>query len=170
MLENINDFKRIFTEMGYQEQINSLIGKEKSQLRQKIRAQVEADKLDEGYVKNLLRILDFFPKDRLSIKVIPFSDEPNLRIVGPLQRAHLRERLEDIRFKYGASPVDNWAVFGQVAAVPRKDEARSPQDLTFSSELEEAFQTVFDSLLGIDDEFRIRYPEIAITPIAVYRD
>lgn len=126
--------------------------------------------MDDKYVKNVMKILDTFVKDRLIIKALPFNTDPNIRIVGPLQRDLLRDRLDDIRFKFGSSPAADWTVFGQIASVPQEHESRTNRTLAFSNDIERAMHQVFDAMRGIEDQFRVGYPEIAITPIAVYRD
>ncbi len=170
LLSNINDISRILTEFTYQGRLDAASGKAKAVLNQEVQKAVAENKMDDRYVSNLMKILNIFVKDRLIIKSMPFADDPNIRIVGPLQAFHLRDSLNDIRFKFGSSPSVEWTVFGQIAAVPPKNELRTQPSLVFSNDIEGAMNTVFDSLRGIEDQFRVTYPEIAITPIAVYRD
>lgn len=170
LLKNFNDLSRIVTEFSFQERLQSADSKERSDINRELQKAIGAGKLDDKYVKNLIKLFDLFVKDRLIIKVLPFSADPNIRIVGPLQRELLRENLDDIRFKFGSSPTESWTVFGQIAAVPQVSESRSTLEFSFSNEIEQALDNLFKSIRGIEDQFRVRYPEIAITPIAVYRD
>lgn len=170
LLEHFIEIIKITVGFSYRDRLKAATGKEKAAIRQEIDRAVAAVGIDESYLKDLRRLFDVFLKDRLLIKVIPFPGDPNIRIVGPLQPMLLRERLEDIRYKFGSSPAADWAIFGQIAAVPQENETRGVLDLSFSNQLDQALQAMFDSIRGIEDQFRVTYPEIAITPIAIYRD
>lgn len=170
LLKNFNDLSRIVTQFSYQGRLQAADGKDKATIKHGMDRAIAASKLDDNYVKNLMRLFETFVKDRLILKSMPFGGDTDIRIVGPLQPALLRVRLEDIRFKFGSSPTAEWTVFGQIAAVPQEHESRTANNLTFSNDIDSAFQRLFESLRGIEDFFRVTYPEIAITPIAIYRD
>lgn len=170
MLDNFNDISRILTNFSYRDRLQAAEGRQKEAIKKEMDQKAAASKLDENFVKNLKKLFDLFLKDRLIVRIIPFLDEPNIRIVGPLQPLLLRESLEDIRFKFGSSPVADWTVFGQIAAVPQEHETRATLDLTFSNDMDQALEVIFSALRGVEDQFRVTYPEIAITPIAIYRD
>lgn len=170
LLSNFNDISRIVTEFAFQERLQSSDGKARAEVNNELQKTIAARKLDDKYVKNLMKIFDLFVKDRLILKVLPFASDPNIRIVGPLQQSLLREKLDDIRFKFGSSPTAEWTIFGQIAAVPQELESRTSRALAFSNDMERAMHTVFEAMRGFEDQFRVSYPEIAITPIAVYRD
>lgn len=170
MLDNLNDISRILTSFSYQERFQGASGKDKEMINREMTREISNNKLDDNYVKNLKKLFDLFLKDRLILRVVPFLDDPNIRVVGPLQLSLLRESLEDIRYKFGSSPTTDWTVFGQIASVPQEHNAREALNLTFSNDLDRALEGVFESLRGVEDQFRVTYPEIAITPIAIYRD
>lgn len=170
LLDNANDLMRITTNFAYQERIRAATGQAKSEIEQKKNSEIKSHKLDDRLVHDLKKIFDTFLRDRLVIKVLPFPEDPNIRIVGPLQFDYLRERLENIRFKFGSSPVEEWTVFGQIAAVPQEHEIRVNLDLKYSNQIDLALERMFASLREVEDNFRVTYPEIAITPIAIYRD
>lgn len=170
LLANMNDILRITTRFSYTDRLNNATGGARSAIEKQMNEEIAAGKLDDRYVKDLQKLFGLFLKDRLVIKVIPFPEDPNVRIVGPLREELLREPMEDIRFKFGSSPATAWTVFGQIAAVPQEHETRAELDLAFSNDLDRALQVIFDSLRGIEDQFRITYPEIAIMPITIYRD
>jgi hypothetical protein len=170
LLSNFNELAKAINEVSHHDRIRAATGKDKDIANIELQKVIAGSKLDDKYLRNLMRIFEHFVKDRLVIKAIPFQDDPNIRIAGPLQRALLRENLDDIRFKFGSSPLDDWTVFGQIAAVPPKNDSRANRQLAFSNELDRALHELFGSLRGIEDQFRVTYPEIAITPIAVYRD
>lgn len=170
LLANMNDILRITTRFSYMERLSNAVGRDRTAIEQQMNQEINTAKLDDKYVKDLQKLFSIFLNDRLVIKVIPFPEDPNVRIVGPLREEFLRESMEDIRVKFGSSPATEWTVFGQIAAVPQQRETRAELDLAFTNDLDRALQSVFDSLRGIEDQFRITYPEIAITPIAIYRD
>lgn len=170
LLKNFNDISRIVTQFSYQNRLQAAEGRERATIKQEMDRTIAAAKLDDNYVKNLMRLFETFVKDRLIIKAMPFSGDTDIRIVGPLQPALLRDLLEDIRFKFGSSPVADWTVFGQIAAVPQQHGSRTASNFTFSNDIDRVLQQLFESIRGIEDSFRVTYPEIAISPIAIYRD
>lgn len=170
LLDNYNEIIRTVIEFSYDQTLNSASGNQKAIIRKQIESEISKASLDKSYVKKLRHLFDIFTGDRLAITVAPFPDEPDIRIVGPLQHQLLRECLEDVRFKFGTQPGSNWTVFGQIAAIPRKEEQRSGFEFTYSNDLNRAINTLFDSIRVVEDQFRITYPEIAITPIAIYRE
>lgn len=125
--------------------------------------------LSKDLQKAIQTLLDNFYKDRVVIKNIPFVDKPNFRFVGTLNQSYLRESIENIIYKYGTAPRDEWYMFAQVASIP--DTENSQLDISFNkNELEKGMQTVFDALRDVEKAgLSISFPEIAVTPIAIYR-
>lgn len=121
-------------------------------------------------IKNALKVfLSNFYGDRVVIKNIPIIERPNFRFVGTLNKLYLRESIENIIYKYGTAPQDDWYMFAQVASIPNKN----TDELVMSfnqNELEKGLQSVFDALREIEKSgLSISFPEIAVTPIAIYR-
>ncbi len=170
LLDNINDLIGITIGFSHQQRLDAAVGKEKSSIQQQINQEISSSKLDEKYVKNLRKIFEIFLKDRLIIKITPFPEDSNIRIVGPLRIDMIRDSMDDIRYKFGSSPAAQWTVFGQIAAVPQVNDRRETLDLAFSDEFTRALQNMFSSVMGVEYFFRVNFPEIAITPIAIYRD
>jgi hypothetical protein len=171
LMKNLNDLVRITTEFAFQEKIaKATPGKERDGVLGEMNKQIAESSPGKEMVEKLLRMFELFQKDRLVIRVMPFPEQRNIRVVGPLQHALLRERLADIRFKFGSAPDAPWTLFGQIASVPPENEIRANQDLLFSNAIEGAVEVMMHALRGIEDQFRVRFPEIAVTPIAVYRD
>lgn len=129
------------------------------------KAQPDPQQLADFYL-----MLDVFHKDRLAISILPYRDVPGARVVGPLSKEMLRESLEDIRFKFGSAPAAPWTVFGQIAAIPQADETTKGFSETLPASFERTLNLLSDSLRIMDDEMRVGYPGIAITPIAIYRE
>jgi hypothetical protein len=125
--------------------------------------------LQKDIKKSIQTVLENFYKDRVVIKNVPFSEHPNFRFVGTLNQSYLRESIENIIFKYGTAPRDEWYMLAQIASIPNSDNAEL--DISFNqNELEQGMQTVFDALRGLETAgLSISFPEIAVTPIAIYR-
>lgn len=119
--------------------------------------------------KALQTFMENFYKDRIVIKNIPFVNHPNFRFVGTLNQEYLRESIENIIYKYGTAPQENWFMFAQIASIPNSNESKL--DISFNqNSLENSLQTVFDALREIEKTgLSISFPEIAVTPIAIYR-
>ncbi|MCY9304152.1 hypothetical protein [Bacillus spizizenii] len=60
-------------------------------------------------------------------------------------------------------------MFAQIASIPTNDQKEI--DISFNqNDLENGMQTVFDALRDIEKVgLSISFPEIAVTPIAIYR-
>ncbi|MBD1222370.1 hypothetical protein GLV94_02535 [Virgibacillus halodenitrificans] len=140
----------------------------------KERNKIVKDRIKEYNLPNDLKkaiqtFLDNFYKDRLVIKSVPFFDKPNFRFVGTLNPINLRENIENIIFKYGTAPQEDWYMFAQVASIPHSTENKV--DVSYNqNQIEKALQQVFEALRDFEKAgFSISFPEIAVTPIAIYR-
>lgn len=168
ILENLDDIlKAVIT--GEQSANKDFERLTKSQRNKKVQERVDSYNLPKDIQKALQIFLDNFYKDRVVIKNIPFADAPNFRFVGTLNQSYLRESIENIIFKYGTAPKDRWYMFAQIAAIP--DTSVNNIDLSFNeNELEKGLQTVFDAFRDSEKAgLSISFPEIAVTPIAIYR-
>jgi len=136
---------------------------------QKISEMKKSMTLDNKYVKGLIRFIDVFYKDRLIVKSLPFNSLPDLRFAGNLTKLSLREDISNIIYKYGTAPTTDWTIFAQLSFIPEeKREAITP--VINGNPIDLAFQKIFDSIRNVElDAQSVLYPEIAITPIAIYR-
>ena len=170
-LEQYNELMSIVTNLSVGPRIRAAETRaEQVKLQGERDRNVREKRMDEKEVKGMLQLFRFFLGDRLAIRVVPFESLPDHRIVGPLQRPLLRDSIEDIRYKFGSSPQSKWTIFGQVASVPPREDRVDSIELEFSNQLDESMDAIFAALRGVERYFRVSYPEIAITPIAVYRD
>lgn len=111
-------------------------------------------------------------KPRLAIKMMPNRDEQNLRLVGNLHPEFLREDIDTITFKYTSAPDAPWHMLAQVAAIPAENSSHSALQMPIPPEaqLEERLHQMFNALRLFERIMTsISYPEIAVTPIAIYR-
>lgn len=127
-------------------------------------------KLDPEWIKGFSVFFDTFYKDRVVIKLVPYSSDPSFRLVGNLNVDFLRDPIESITYKYGTSPTSSWTMFGQVAAIPPL-EGWQPLSLIGGAQIEAAFQNMFDQMRQVEIMAQsVVHPEVAVTPIAVYRE
>jgi hypothetical protein len=107
--------------------------------------------------------------------------ERGVRFVGILNRAHLREAIQDIIFKYGSRPQGDWTLLAQVTRIPTPEDDLNSMEartaLINQNSLEEAtnpgeMMKQALSMLNIFQEFMgsPTYPNIAMSPIALYRE
>ncbi len=126
--------------------------------------------LDKNMRSGFMLFFDLFYKDRVVIKSIPYKDNPDFRFVGNIDKTYLRDDISSIIYKYGTAPVSEWTIFGQVSSIPPED--RSHEGLNMSgTQIETALQGIFDAFRGVEIMAQcVMFPEIAITPIAIYRE
>lgn len=166
-LDDWNSFTKFVTWSAAESQTAGLPLKEKRKQHQQLQ---NAAALDRQLVDGLKLVFDIFYKDRISIEVWPFRELPDFRLRGPLQERFLRDSIRDIIFKFGTSPVADWTVFAQISAIPPQTPSESPSP-TAGSAIDLAIRNVFSRFRGFEQLAQsIVFPEIAITPIAVYRD
>jgi len=126
--------------------------------------------LPDNMVKFMNELIETFLKGRIIIKILPFDNSPMFRFTGILKKDYLRENILDIMYKFGTAPNHPWHMFAQVSAIPSEEQ----QGLTIApggNELETLFQSIFDGFRGFERSgLTVAFPEIAITPIAIYRE
>jgi hypothetical protein len=92
--------------------------------------------LEDKFIESLLVIIKTFYKNKLVLKVIPFSDNVFLRFIGTLNKKFLRDSVESILFKYGSLPVSEWKVFGQLSSIYPKGYQPKLQDEEYNKLIE----------------------------------
>lgn len=169
VLNDVNELIKTMTEFSFAARIAGTKGTERSRLEQEKNSTIKSAQINPQQVRGYSKILDQFYRDRLVVKILPF-DDPDVRIVGPLRPEFLRDRMDDIRFKYGSAPTAKWTVFGQVASIPSREIVAPPSGQYFSNEVEGAMDQMFVAMRDLERFFGVSYPEIAITPIAIFRE
>jgi hypothetical protein len=173
---NINDFAQMRMILEKYNDIGKFIANcsikgtpqyQKSDQFKKIKSEL---KIEHWMKEGLELFFDTFYKNRIVVKLIPFNDYPDFRFVGNLNKRFLRDDISSIIYKYGTAPVSEWTIFGQIASIPPKNRSSIKPEIG-GSELEVAIQKMFDSLREVEIIAQsVVYPEISITPIAIYRD
>ena len=133
------------------------------------RRQAQAMRLDKRLVDGLKLTFDLFYSERIAVRLTPFPELPDFRLVGDLNNRFLRDSLASITYKYGSSPVSEWTVFAQIAAIPPEKPPDFPKPIK-GSPIDIALQSMFDAYRDLERMSQsVAYPEISITPIAIYR-
>ncbi len=167
MLSNFNDLGKFFTRAS----LLSLAAHVSNQEKQRIAKQSKENRsMDRELLKGFELLFDVLYPNRTIVKLTAFPDHADFRLVGNLKPEHLRDDVDSIIFKYGTAPEADWAIFGQVASIPSESPVPEP-DPTRGSELDMAFHGMFSALREIERMAQsVVFPEIAITPIAIYRE
>jgi hypothetical protein len=125
--------------------------------------------------------------DRVRCSVYPFENHLSFNIAGNLRReCFVGSEVEDVLSAYGMRPNLQLSVFGIITALPLAKDCRpnlfSPAPTTNASEqqasntvqaqdMEQGLLPVLGAMEAAEAFIRpLRYPAIAIYPIAVYRD
>lgn len=167
LLENFNNLGKFFSYCKSMSLPAETSRKDKKLYEGKIQ---EGMTLDRKFLDGFKLFFDIFYKDRIIIKIMPFKSQIDLRFVGNLNKCFLRDSISSITYKYGTAPVAEWNIFAQIASIPPKDWKNEEISMS-GSEIETGLQKIFDTFRGIDIMARsVVYPEISITPIAIYRE
>ena len=130
---------------------------------------------DNKEIKEMATIIDAFFKDTISVAITNARD---CEFVGPLDRAHLREDIRDLIYKYSSAPPGEWVMLANIARVPEYEESEEQaiierlgdvdtDDGSTSRQIRQSMGLLngFQELMG-----SVSYPEVAVSPIAVYRE
>lgn len=121
-------------------------------------------------------LIETFFKNVMRVKVI---NGLGCSFVGPLNREHLREDIHGLIYKHGSVPKGKWSMLAEISRVPSPNE--DPEESfgdTMEQPNEEAEDSVsnqIDQVVTIFNGFQefvgsVSYPDIAVSPIAVYRE
>ncbi|MBA2871036.1 hypothetical protein HNQ85_001306 [Anoxybacillus calidus] len=168
ILENYNDIVKavVSGHISSNPEYANYSPKDKEKL---IKQQARENELPKEIKDSLLTFINNFFQNRIVFKCVPFINNPDFRFAGPLNPSFLRERIEDLIFKYGTAPKDEWYMFAQIASIPHS--AENTIDISeHQNEIEKGLQQVFDALRVMEKSgLSISFPEISVTPIAIYR-
>jgi hypothetical protein len=111
-----------------------------------------------------------FYRDRVVVKVRPLQYSPVATFAGVLRPEFLREPIDNIVYKYGVAPTAQWSMLAQIAAIPTEGQVAGPAPKT-GGEIEQSMMAVFDTMREVQTQVQsVSFPEIAVTPIALYRE
>lgn len=168
LIERFNDLGEFLTYCEMSKIPDDVSQKEKIRTKKEIKSK---HILDEKLKKGLEVVYDTFYGDLVVIRIGPYQGIPTFKLVGNLREEFLREDLHTIIFKYSTAPIAPWFIFGQVAAMPTEVQNLALEPNDTSNDLKKAIQQTFDRARDLEATAKlISFPEIAITPIAVYRE
>jgi hypothetical protein len=133
---------------------------------------------DESNLGQMGEFISMFRGDAVQIAMV---NSQETKFIGLLSRAHLREDIRSLIFKYGSEPQGTWTMLSHITRIP--EPGWSLQDMGKWNELfgeggSGEFASVNDmfefllSKLNVLQEFvgSVTYPSIAVSPVAVYRE
>ncbi len=125
-------------------------------------------------MKEMTTVIDTFFKDAIRVKI---TNTRGCEFIGPLAREHLREDIRDLIYKYGSAPEGEWVMLADVSRVPSPEDSEEEAIMerleeadsggSVSSQIGRAMPMLnaFQELFG-----SVSYPEVAVSPVAVYRE
>lgn len=109
-----------------------------------------------------------------------FKHSDDVVFVGTLERSFLREKARDFIFKYGGIPRTGWTMLAQIGQItePENKLGKLQQIVAKTSIQQSSSSTTTDIVNGLVEILNafqeslasVSYPDIAVTPIAVYRE
>jgi hypothetical protein len=176
----INDFANMRTYLDYFNKMAAFIAycsgvsgeddENPQDRKNRIKELEQSMKLDKKLIEGFKLTFDLFYKERVAIKLTPYEKYPDFRFIGDLNETCLRDKLSSITYKYGSSPVSEWTILGQVASIPPEEPHDIPKAMR-GAPIPLSLEGMFDAYRGLEQMAQtVVYPEIAITPIAIYRE
>lgn len=129
-------------------------------------------------IQDIGTFIDVFYGDVVQSTV---ENREGVRFVGVLNREHLREAIRDLIFKYGSHLQGDWTLLAQVTRIPEPEDVADGADslasLT-SNDPASKFSSISDAMATMVNELNafqefmgsVTYPDIAVSPIALYRE
>lgn len=121
-------------------------------------------------------LFETFFRNSIRVQIV---NEQGCSFIGPLDREHLREDIQDLIYKHGSRPKGEWTMLAEVNRVPLADE--NAED-TFGAMMEQQNEHAESSVSKQVDQIvtmfnglqefmgSVSYPDIAVSPVAVYRE
>ena len=122
-------------------------------------------------------LFETFFKDSIRVEII---NEQGCSFVGSLEREHLREDIQALIYKHGSKPKGEWAMLAEIIRIPQPDEdpekvlkeamTSQPEKMggSSASNLIDQVVTVFNGFQELMGS--VSYPNVAVSPVAVYRE
>lgn len=169
LMRDFHEIGKIISSFSIADKIEGKTKKEKAVARR-----VAADSMnlpEKKFIDNLATILEKFYGDSIVIKIWPFSDKSDCVFVCRIDKQYLRDSVEDLNFKFGVNPEDDWVLVAQVARIPSRT-PQNPDEFEIPSLdfMNQAIQKMFDASGNVIEFFSLKYPFISVTPLAIYRE
>ncbi len=124
-------------------------------------------------MKEMHTMIDTFFKDTIRMNITNAHD---CEFVGPLAREHLREDIRDLIYKYSSAPPGEWVMLANIARVPDPEDSEEEAIMERIGEVGDgSVSRQMGQVMGMLNGFQelwgsVSYPEVAVSPIAVYRE
>lgn len=121
-------------------------------------------------------LFETFYRHSIRVKIV---NGQGCSFTGPLDREHLREEIENLIYKHGSRPKGEWAMLAEVSRIPLPDEAAEENFGDIMKQLNEDTEAsasdLVDQVVSMFNGFQelmgsVSYPDIAVSPVAVYRE
>jgi hypothetical protein len=177
VLREVNDIVRLVAKVSLPETPQLPEPLNRAQRRQELRSaprvsgSAQPEVISSDLQELLEKIFHTLMPARYVAKVFPFPSQPEARITASLDQTQwLRESPNGIIYKFGTAPSQQWTLFGQVASIPEPVPDDSGPVWSLGGSLDVALAQVFRGMRELDRMAgSVSYPEIAVTPIAIYR-
>lgn len=124
-------------------------------------------------MKEMNTMIDSYFKDSIRVKI---TNPQGCEFIGPLAREHLREDIRDLIYKYSSAPEGEWVMLADIARVPGPEDSEEEAIMERMEEVGEgSVSSQMGKALGMLNGFQelfgsVSYLEVAVSPIAVYRE
>jgi hypothetical protein len=121
-------------------------------------------------------MMETFYKDAIRARI---TSPQGCGFIGPLAREHLRDNIRDLIYKHGSRPKGEWTMLAEISRVPLPEDS---SEETMNMVMQQAQLTeegsvsnLIEKVLAVLNAFQefigsASYPDIAVSPIAVYRE
>ena len=100
-----------------------------------------------------------------------------VKFIAPIREEFLVDTKEELIFKYGYEPNQDWKVIAQICEIPKKDSGKrqNPKSINIDSDiqLDSIIETVTNMFMQLNSSMGmnavVRFPNISLNLIAVYR-
>lgn len=140
----------------------------------------QADKIPDYLINGIQLFINTFLPGRINFRVYPFEEHPSFQLFANLKReCFIDTDIENLIFSYGSTPNIKLTILGLITSIPEKEGNKFDPLKEFDKDVEQtpeeiferAFRGVFKGFEGLESFVRYsRYPNVTISPIAVYRN
>jgi hypothetical protein len=172
MAKLMHDFHRMAAIIASFNAIGQSEGKtKKDKARLRRQAEDSMNLPDKKVIDNVAEMFERFYGASVTIKVWPLPNATDCVFVCRLNKSYLRDSIEDLNFKFGANPEDDWVLIAQIARIPNQDHSHFSDPTSVSSDdINKAVEKMFDASAFFVDVASVKYPYISVTPLAIYRE
>ena len=120
-------------------------------------------------------LFETFFRNSIRVNIV---NEQGCSFIGPLDREHLREDVEDLIYKHGSKPKGEWTMLAEISRIPLPDEDAGENLGGGLEQLDDEGASASDLINQVVSTFNglqelmgsASYPDIAVSPVAVYRE